>query len=277
MLKIRVLKTKHSGTGEAEKLESEIERCDVYFPESCGRTAVSASDLENAWRILITNPLGRLIYPALTIDKPSTKKGEIEYNKRQNDLLFRYRKPLHYLERFSVEEGSLINKFHDQAELRIQTGYELMVFELMEEGAYHFYNGIIDDLVTVDKRDKHIAKNANNVEKVLVAMYPALRRKKWIYGALQVGSDHTPEQFLRVPYTIVPLDDDNDPAWILEKTIRRLVRTGATQEDVVHVIMPEVIKERDRMIAEGVYEGNRARVLEVLASNPDPMFSKANS
>lgn len=216
LLKIRLLKTSHYGSAEAEKLAPHIEWCDIYSPECSFISESRAIEKANAWAA------------ALKLTKRLINPSAGSYAEIEQSYLFNAKKPVVYVERWPNEDVARYTKMVNEINEALRLAKEELKNEQPESFDEFFrlmsrFIALIRDVT--EARDRNIASRLSNIAKTIINENPSFGSKNQIRLTMQIGWVHRIEKYTSMPIEIVNLYD-SDPADILLAEMIHNTRAG---------------------------------------------------
>lgn len=232
MLEAIVLKVRHTGMQEARKLLPHILSCDVFGPEYACLTEESARSVEGLWDGVLATGMSRSRLKRLLEEMEPVAKlpaDQVAYSNQMFEYLFRNRKPIYHLERFSLQESLALNAKFAEVTLARREAAALVRAGRVEEGVARWHAATREEIAMNDVRDEHMAQQLLCAEERLRERYPQLGET--IHFPFIVGSMHRPEAYAEVP--VVSLIGDCPPQEMLALELEAKVRSGYPVEELV--------------------------------------------
>jgi len=107
MVEITILKVGHAGVDSAKELRPYIESNDVYCPEAAGHRHKEALRGRQSWLLRLEKPKSRMIKDYMMLYRSHHQELR-DFALTRYDILYRNKKPILILERFSGEDSKLI-------------------------------------------------------------------------------------------------------------------------------------------------------------------------
>jgi len=237
MLEVKILKVKHSGVEEAQKLTPFIQACDIYSPEQAGIPEKTARRMEADHARAIKQNWTRTRYKKFREDVFEKAEGEQqEYFARFYDDLFRARRFIWILERFAEEEVEVVRQLNMQSAYSMAEGFRALVKGGIDAFIRKYYEGIRFLEKTAELRDQNIAKNIETAEEKVRERYRIEAEPMKL--TMHIGNQHQVEKY--APQ--VEVVELYEPTTILDKLgVERL--EGKTFEELGPYILPVGMKE----------------------------------
>jgi hypothetical protein len=207
MMQITLLKVKHEGMAEAEKLRPYIQRAHVFGCESAGMKEEEARKTERFWLNLIRTISAedfRVVCPQFY---PYHAQLQRDYCVVRDGYLFAHTIPLWHIERFNPQEARHLkkaahnnNQLYTQALLALGKGNRDLFLQ-------HVTRYFEENDRLMNLRDKEMARNLASAEARIRKNYPFLRDKDPLSLTACVGALHNPERSLSSPVEVINLCD----------------------------------------------------------------------
>lgn len=208
MLELKILKVNHSGKDNAKKLIPYIENCDIFGMESGCATKEHAEEIESHWEYMLqTNKSVARLKIELEEVKYSDKSihpDEIEFEKQLDIELYKFRKPIIVLERFSKLESKFLESLYSPPKTR-----SLLLEGNIDGFVSAYWNGLKMQGLADKQRDIHIAQNISKAEEKIRRKFEKLSEKNSINLSIMIGKLHNIERYLNCPYEVIDLHNEN--------------------------------------------------------------------
>lgn len=240
-IQITLLKVRHYGESEAKKLAEHISTCDVYGPEAPFSTELDASGIEDCWETLLSSNLSRSALRehfeqpgAYKRYSPSNIDAEqmIVYDRKMRDYLYRSKKPLWHLERFSQFDSIKARQLFKRAKTMKRDSTTLLCNGDLDGFFAHYWKGLEDNSESIRLRDCNMEQNISVAECRIRERYPQLRDKDPLVYVAHMGGQHTPENYTPIRVTVRNLCDiDTDDVAIFAR-IHKDYKSGKTLQEM---------------------------------------------
>src|SRR5574341_794999 len=134
MIEITILKVKHVGESEAKKLLQYMQGCDVWGLEEGFSSEETATRMEKEWMSILTSNESRSAFlQRIALNSHKKPAKEKVYLLKKFDYLFREKKPLVILERFSAREAKEAAVLYETAQHTCCKAMDLLLHERVDE------------------------------------------------------------------------------------------------------------------------------------------------
>lgn len=209
MLEVTILKGKHDTEDDAKKLLPYIKQCDVYAPESALLLRSEAEKREDVFEKVLAQDLNRNELNVL-LEKMEIKSSYHyhypKYNRKQNEYLYREKKPLWYVERRTSDESAKGWEMRNNADVILKDAFITFLGGNIEGYLQLFRKRLLLQEELRELRDAHIAVTLASAEDAIRARYFRLAKKEKISFCVSLGAIHRVED-LYLPVQIVSLLD----------------------------------------------------------------------
>lgn len=235
MLEVTILKTKHAGRKEADKLFPYIRKCDVYAPEIAASTTAHATYRETEWETVLLNykRWTRRAIEDIIRNTPNIHPDLNEHRAREHGELFSYQRLIWIAERFSEEDAQTLTHIDIQTDEAVDLATQAFDAGLTNDDT--IFRALYQQLqyygAALDKRDKHIAANIETAEPYLRTRYRPHRiaKKDPLKLTISIGGTHYPEKYLKLPCNVVILHQEFKSPRVHAV---QAIREGKTFDDV---------------------------------------------
>lgn len=209
MLELTILKVKHAGIEEAEKVFPYLEKCDVSGRE-CKDPETKAIEKEKAWEEIINGSFPQHVIESALQTVYSKDSLQSTYNLTIDRFLLKRRIPIWHVERHSAQESIELAVIQEKAEKIFASGVTEILEGRLEEGfkLLQKYVNIQDSGINYQRRDKNMAKYLQRAERDIRRRYSRLKSKGRIRFVVLMGAAHKPERYLNQTPNVIELTDD---------------------------------------------------------------------
>lgn len=151
---------------------------------------------------------------------PLLDEGRKAYIAKVNDYLFRNKRLLWCVERFTAEEAKVVQGIHEKSDTLARQASRMLMQQNLEVffSLYHAHLSELNNEYVV--RDKEMGRNFTEAEERLRSFYSSLKEKQPIRYTQFVGALHEPEKYY-LPVCVQPLDKNS-----FENDVIRAIRQG---------------------------------------------------
>lgn len=131
MLDLKILKVEHETEEEACKLDPYIAHCDIFGLEHQLCTEDLAARAENSWERTLTQGFSPAQFRvSAQSGLENLPKGLYEHMATVRSHLYRSKKPIWFLERFSPEESEELNLLEQRASKTTRSSFGFFIFSI---------------------------------------------------------------------------------------------------------------------------------------------------
>lgn len=223
MLELTILKVFHEGLSEARRIEPCVKQCDVYSPENAACTEAESRGYENLMQFLYSLSLSAFRKESEQRVKHQ-RPEQRDYTLKLNEFLFKAKKPVYCLERFSLTESFYLRSKKDGEENLLNESGVIFGRGDVDGGLRAFWAFVCLSAEVTRFRDQHMAKTLEKAEAEIRARYASLRTKEPLRLTLGIGGLHSPEIFIDTKVckpTVIYMDEcsANDPLTYLTRAV----------------------------------------------------------
>ena len=201
MIDIKLLKVSHGTSREARKLLPYIQEADVWCPENAASTEDEAVMNEKTWQGFLSSGWNRSRFEKDLDRDLSSQNMETQardYVKTEKSYLYRNKKTIWHLERFSSERSRELL----EAEAKRERQFEESVYHLEKGNVKTFLdshaNILRSEIIDIEIRDREVARNIDRAEQEIRKTFPQFEKRDIIYLRGYIGSLHQPEKYSRL-------------------------------------------------------------------------------